>query len=85
MKLFLCHSSKDADIVTWKRFLAGAAMCALVMAVGRLGIESAALKLLLQISSGAVFYVAVLYLAKDAMLKEMLTLATNRIRCFLHV
>lgn len=58
----------------WKRLLAGVAMCALVMAVGRLHIESSILKLMLQILTGGCFYVAVLYLAKDEMLKEMLEL-----------
>lgn len=68
----------------WKRFLAGAAMCALVMAIGHIRIGSSILKLVIQILSGAVFYIAALYLAKDEMLKEMLELAINRIRVFLH-
>ena len=58
----------------WKRLLAGLAMCALVMAVGKLDIENSVLKLILQIISGGCFYVAVLYAAKDEMLKEMLEL-----------
>lgn len=55
-----------------KRFLAGAIMCVVVMLVGRAPLDSNILKLLLQIISGVVIYIVVLYLAKDAMLKEML-------------
>lgn len=62
---------------SWKRLSAGAAMCALVMTVGRLHIESSVLKLMLQIVTGGCFYIAVLYLAKDEMLKEMLGLVTE--------
>lgn len=58
----------------WKRLLAGMAMCVLVMTIGRLGIRSSVLTLILQILSGAVFYAAALYLAKDSMLKEVLAL-----------
>ena len=49
-------------------------MCVLVMTIGRLGIRSSVLTLILQILSGAVFYAAALYLAKDSMLKEVLEL-----------
>ena len=64
----------------WKRFLAGAAMCALVMALGRLPLSSSVLKLAIQILSGAAFYIMVLTLAKDGMTKEMLQLAARKIR-----
>ena len=60
--------------VTWKRLLAGAVMCLLVMALGRLPLENSILKLVIQILSGAAFYIAALYLAKDAMLRELLAL-----------
>ena len=60
--------------VTWKRLLAGAAMCAIVMMLGRLPLENGVLKLILQILSGAVFYTTALYLAGDTMLKELLAL-----------
>ena len=68
----------------WRRFLAGAAMCALVMAIGRTGISNI-LKLTAQILAGIVFYIAVLYLAKDEMLNEILMLVYTRIRRFLHI
>ena len=45
------------------------------MAVGRLSIGNSVLKLVLQIVAGGCFYVAVLYVAKDEMLKEILGLA----------
>lgn len=60
--------------VIWKRLLAGGAMCMLVMALGRLPMTSAILKLTVQILSGAGFYTAALYLAKDEMLRELLGL-----------
>ncbi len=59
---------------SWKRLLTGAVMCALVMAVGRINIASSILKLVIQILAGAAFYISILYLAKDAMLKELLFL-----------
>lgn len=49
-------------------------MCMLVMALGRLPMTSAILKLTVQILSGAGFYTAALYLAKDEMLRELLGL-----------
>ena len=61
----------------WKRFLAGAFMCVLVMLIGRIEMEHDILKLIIQISSGVVFYVTALYLAKDEMLNEMLELVRN--------
>lgn len=64
----------------WKRLLAGLAMCALVMAVGRLGITSSILKLIVQILAGAAFYIVALYAAKDEMLKEMLELGKSYVR-----
>ena len=64
----------------WKRLLAGLAMCALVMAVGKLDIENSVLKLILQILSGGCFYVAVRYAAKDEMLREMLELVAGYVR-----
>ena len=63
-----------------KRFPAGAAMCALVMALGHLSISSGILKLAVQVVSGAVFYAAVLYLAKDQTMREMLHIAQNYVR-----
>ncbi len=60
--------------VTWKRLLAGAAMCLLVMALGRLPLSSGILKLMIQIPAGAAFYTAALYLARDGMLRELLAL-----------
>ena len=66
--------------VIWKRLLAGAAMCLLVMALGRLPVASDILKLTIQILSGAVFYTATLYLAKDKMLRELLGLIPTMFR-----
>ncbi len=63
-----------------KRFAAGAVMCALVMAVGRIPMGSAILKLALQVLSGVAVYAGALYLMKDAMLKEMLGVACNYAR-----
>ena len=60
--------------VTWKRLLAGAAMCLLVMALGRLPLSSNILKLAIQIPAGAAFYTTALYLARDGMLRELLAL-----------
>lgn len=61
----------------WKRFLAGALMCVLVMLIGRIPMGSDILKLVLQILSGVVIYAGILYLWKDAMLKEILDVAKN--------
>ena len=62
---------------SWRRLLAGAAMCLLVMAIGRSPISGNILKLAVQVLSGTVFYAAALYLMNDAMLKEMLALAAS--------
>ena len=64
----------------WKRFLVGAAMCILVAGIGQVQIGGNLLKLAIQIASGAVFYPAALYLAKDEMLKETMNLLVSRIR-----
>ena len=55
-----------------KRLPAGAAMCVLVMVLGRLVPGSSAVKLIIQILAGTGFYTAALYLAGDGMLKEVL-------------
>lgn len=60
---------------SWKRLLVGAVMCLLVMAVGRLAIANSILKLVLQVLTGAVFYIGALYLIRDAMLKELIAMA----------
>ena len=57
-----------------------ALMCLLVMALGRLPVASDILKLTIQILSGAVFYTATLYLAKDKMLRELLGLIPTMFR-----
>lgn len=59
---------------SWCRLLAGAAMSALVMAIGHAAISSEILKLAIQIIAGTVFYVTILYLAGDALLKELIAL-----------
>ncbi len=59
----------------WKRFLAGSVMCVLVMLIGSMNMGNTILKLTIQILSGIAFYASALYLAKDAMLREMLQLA----------
>ncbi len=69
----------------WKRFLAGAVMCALVMTIGHIHMNSDILKLIIQILCGAAFYVVVLFLAKDEMLKEMLSLVHNYVRRIIHI
>lgn len=66
--------------VIWKRLLAGAAMCLLVKAVGRLPIENSILKLMAQILTGAAFYCAALYLAGDEMLRELLELGVQFVK-----
>ena len=58
----------------------GAAMCLLVMALGRLPLESGILKLVIQVLSGAAFYVAALYLLKDAMTRELLSLIPKTLK-----
>ena len=63
-----------------KRFPAGAAMGALVMAIGRIPMESGLLKLALQIPAGVLFYAGVLYLAKDETLKEGLRIVKEACR-----
>ena len=68
-----------ADVI-WKRLLAGVCMCLLVMALGRLPIESGVLRLVIQVLSGAAFYTALLYLAKDAMLRELLALIPQTLK-----
>ncbi|MCR5090841.1 MAG: oligosaccharide flippase family protein [Oscillospiraceae bacterium] len=68
-----------ADVI-WRRLLAGAAMCLLVMSLGRLPVGKDILKLAIQILSGAAFYIAVLYLAKDAMLRELLNLISETLK-----
>ena len=65
---------------SWKRVLAGAAMCAMVMAIGKIGIESNITKLLFQVLTGAAFYAAVLYWAGDEMLKELLELVFKYVK-----
>lgn len=69
-----------------KRLLAGAVMCLLVMAIGRISMPGDILKLGVQVLSGSLFYVTALYLMKDEMLKEMLALAASAAkkacRCF---
>ena len=55
-------------------------MCLLVMALGRLPIESGVLRLVIQVLSGAAFYTALLYLAKDAMLRELLALIPQTLK-----
>ena len=64
----------------WKRFFAGAFMCALVMLIGTLPMKNDILKLFVQVASGVAFYIAVLYLAKDELLKELLKLAGKYMR-----
>ena len=59
------------------RFLAGAVMCALVMAIGHLSMGSSILKLAIQVLSGVIIYATLLYLAKDALLNEMLSVVRN--------
>lgn len=59
---------------SWKRLPAGAAMCLLVMLIGRIQMGSSIIQLILQIISGAAFYVLALYLAKDVLLTELITL-----------
>lgn len=68
-----------ADVI-WKRLLAGACMCLLVMALGHLPMESGILRLVIQIFSGAAFYTAALYLLKDAMLRELLSLIPQTLK-----
>ena len=68
--------------VLGKRVLAGIVMCVLVMALGKLPIDSSVLKLIFQILVGAAFYTAALYLAGDAMLKELLGLIPATLRKF---
>lgn len=62
------------------RLPAGAAMCALVMAIGRIPMESSILKLVIQVLSGAAFYIGVLLLTKDQTLKELFTIAREYFR-----
>ncbi len=61
----------------WKRFLVGIIMCALVMALGRIPMSRDIVKLTIQISSGAAFYVLALYMIKDVTMKEMLVTVRN--------
>ena len=63
-----------------KRLLAGALMCLLVMAIGRISIPGDILKLAVQVLFGALFYGTALYLMKDEMLKEMLALAVGTVK-----
>ncbi len=63
----------------WKRFLAGAVMCALVMLIGHIELNSI-LKLVIQVISGIFFYAGALYLAGDELLKEMLGLTRSYAR-----
>ncbi len=65
---------------SWKRFLVGSAMCALVMLIGKISPNRAILTLVIQILSGAVFYVSALCLAKDEMLSELLSLTYSYIK-----
>ena len=63
-----------------KRLLAGAVMCLLVMAIGRVSMPGDILKLAVQVLFGALFYGTALYLMKDEMLKEMLALAVGTVK-----
>ncbi len=63
-----------------KRLLAGALMCLLVMAIGRVSMPGDILKLAVQVLFGALFYGTALYLMKDEMLKEMLALAVGTVK-----
>ena len=67
------------DCARW-RAPVGAAMCLLVMALGLLPLESSILKLVIQVLSGAAFYVAALYLLKDAMTRELLALIPKTLK-----
>ena len=67
------------DCARW-RAPVGAAMCLLVMALGRLPLDRDVLKLIIQIFSGAAFYVAALYLLKDAMTRELLALIPKTLK-----
>ena len=73
-------SAKTLAALIWKRLLAGAAMCLLVMALGRLPVGNSMLKLAVQILCGAGFYIAALYLAKDEMLRELLKMIPAALR-----
>ena len=64
----------------WKRLLAGAGMCALVMLTGQAPVGNVIVKLALQILCGGAFYIGVLTAAKDRMLREMLALAAGYAR-----
>lgn len=64
---------------SWKRLLVGAGMCLLVMAIGRIQLPNSVLKLVLQVAAGASFYVGVLYLLRDAMLKELLKTVSDHL------
>ena len=78
-----CHgymTVKTLAAVIWKRLLAGTAMCLLVMALGRLPLNSEILKLAIQVLTGAAFYIAALYIAKDAMLRELLSLIPQTLK-----
>ena len=70
-------TTRDLWACSRKRLLAGAVMCLLVMAIGRVSMPSDILKLAVQVLSGTLFYAAALYLMNDAMLKEMLALAAS--------
>ena len=72
------------DCARW-RAPVGAAMCLLVMALGRLPLESGILKLVIQVLSGAAFYVAALYLLKDAMTRELLSLIPKTLKKLLNL
>lgn len=67
------------DCARW-RAPVGAAMCLLVMALGRLPLESDILKLVIQVLSGAAFYIAALYLLNDAMTRELLSLIPKTLK-----
>ena len=67
------------DCTRW-RAPVGAAMCLLVMALGCLPLASDILKLVIQVLSGVSFYVAALYLLKDAMTRELLALMPKTLK-----
>ena len=67
-----------------KRLLAGVLMCLPVMGIGRLPIGNDILKLVLQIFSGAVIYIAALALMRDELLKELLGMIPATLRKLRH-
>ena len=68
---------------TWKRLISGIIMCVIVYQLGFIGLNHKVLLVLVQVLSGALVYICILWILNDGMLKELIQIAVNVIKKFL--